>query len=433
MKHFTSLGLALALFTGIKAQEVFVPINYSALEKKIAKSEIEIADPKKNMDPKTWVRRGEAMLSAYEVDLEQIYEGMNPTNLTLFYPDPVTGTEEINGVNYETYSYERIRFYFDNNALAMWKKTTWAYDKPLAEAYRSFLKASELDQEGKLGEKLTADLTKLNSHLKKFGINCYYAGSKEDALENFELVLLVNKIPVLKGVKDTLLIQYSGIIARELGMYQKSVEHYEELSTIDNEPNTFLLIKEDYLKLQDTVKALSTMERGFQKFPDTLSIVANLVDLYIRTNQIKEGLTTIESALSQNPNKGELYYWKGRLQLNTTEENRIDQALASYAIAVEKSPSLYYAYYDIGFIYFLQGQDLFTRAGEEKDKEYREEMIKVATEHYNKSLPNLEKALELNTSNMDIRKETLDTLKRVYYKLQMNEKYDEASEMLRNL
>jgi len=157
------------------------------------------------------------------------------------------------------------------------------------------------------------------------------------------------------------------------------------------------------------------------------------VDLYIRTGKIEDGLKTIEGALVNNPEKGEFYYWKGRLQLNTTDDDRITKALDSYNLAITKNPGLYYAYYDIGFIYYLQGQDLFTRAGEEKDIKFREEMMKVGTENYEKSVPNLEKALELNTSNMDIKKETLDTLKRVYYKLQMTEKYDQATEMLKNM
>jgi len=107
--------------------------------------------------------------------------------------------------------------------------------------------------------------------------------------------------------------------------------------------------------------------------------------------------------------------------------------LESYNTAVQKSPDLFYAYYDIGFIYFLQGQDLFARAGEEKDKLLREKMVEVGKENYMKSLPNLEKALELNISNKEIKKETLDTIKRVYYKLEMMDKYEAATEQLRNL
>ncbi len=433
MKHLLIICLAAIGFSSLKAQDVFIPINYSALEKKVAKSNAEIADPKKKVNPKTWIRRGEIMLSAYEVDIEQIYEGMNPTSLILFYKEPVKSTEEIDGKSYDVYSYERARFYFDNNALVMWKRIKMAYENPLIEAYNSFIKAEELDTNSKLSDDLLADYKKLKDHLKKNGINNYYTGNKEEALTNFELVLTINKRSLLKNVIDTVLIQYSGIIAREIHQIDRAIMHYKVLASVDNQPNTYLLLKEDYLKQKDTLNALSTMEEAFSKYPDTLNVVANLVDLYIRTDKIQEGLTTIETALSHNPEKGEFYYWKGRLQLNTTDEDRITQALASYDMAISKNPELYYAYYDIGFIYFLQGQDLFTRAGEEKDLKFREEMIKVGTENYELAVPNLEKALELNKINKEIRRETLDTLKRVYYKLQMTEKYDEASEMLKNL
>jgi tetratricopeptide (TPR) repeat protein len=218
-----------------------------------------------------------------------------------------------------------------------------------------------------------------------------------------------------------------------MGQYERAIKHYKVLANVDNEPNTYLLIKEDYLKLKDTVSAISAMEEGFRKYPDTLNVVANLVDLYIRTAKIEDGLKTINTALANNPDKGEFYYWKGRLELNTAGDDKITKSLESYNIAITKNPTLYYVYYDIGFIYYLQGQDLFTRAGEEKDIKYREEMIKIGTENYEKSVPNLEKCLELNVNNLEIKKETLDTLKRVYYKLQMTEKYDEASGMLKNL
>jgi len=410
-----------------------VPINYAALEKKVAKSNSEINDPKKSLDPKAWLKRGDIMISVFEVDLEETYEGMNPVNLVLFYKNPNKGSETLNDKNYEVYSYDRIKFFFENNSLAMWEKTKYAFEDPLLEAYNSLVKTCELDQAGKLSDKTKESLTKLKNQLKIEGINSYYRGFKDIALRDFEMVLAVNKLPILKGEIDTMMIQYAGIIARELKQTEKAIKLYKELAEIDNQPNTFLLIKEDYLSMKDTINAIITVEKAFKKYPDSLNVVINLVDLYIRSNRIDDGLKTIDAALAHNPEKGEFYYWKGRLQLSATGDDRIERALESYNTAVQKSPDLFYAYYDIGFIYFLQGQDLFARAGEEKDKLLREKMVEVGKENYMKSLPNLEKALELNISNKEIKKETLDTIKRVYYKLEMMDKYEAATEQLKSL
>lgn len=433
MKRILIICLSVMSFIGVNAQDVFVPINFATLQKKIVKSDAEIADPKKSIDPKIWMKRGVLMLQATDVDLEQIYEGMNPTILASFYKNPVVSTEEIEGRSYQVYSYERIKFYFENDGLASWVRLKSAYENPTTEAFNCFAKATELDVAHKLNDALFENYNKLKVQLKKNGINAYYRGDKEAALDYFEMVLDINKLSVSKNFIDTIMIQYSGIIAREMNQYERSIKHYKELASFDNQPNTFLVLKEDYLKLKDTVNAVITMETALKKFPDTLNVVANLVDLYIRTNRIEDGLKTIDASIAQNPEKGEFYYWKGRLQLNTTADDRITKALESYEMSIVKSPDLYYAYYDIGYIYFLQGQDLFERAGDEKDKKYREEMIVLGTENFNKSLPNLEKALELNSSNREIKKETLDTLKRVYYKLQMTDKYDEASEKLKNI
>lgn len=433
MKRILILCLAAIGFSSLNAQDVFVPINYTALEKKISKSDAEIADAKKSTDPKVWVKRGELMLSAYDIDMEQIYEGMDPIKLQLFYKDPVKKTEEFDGKTYDVYSYERINFYFLNKALAMWDRTKYVYPEPMNEAFKCFSKAIELDQAGKYSEKIHDDLEKLKNQLKKEGINSYYRNDKEGALKRFEMVLDIDKLPLLKGEVDTIMIQYAGIIARELGQIERAISHYKELAAVDNQPNTYLLIKEDYLKLGDTANAIASIEKAFTLFPDTVNIIANLVDLYIRANQIEKGLSIINAAIQNNPDKGELYYWKGRLELNMEGDDKIDNALKSYALALEKNPDLYYAYYDVGFIYYLQGQDLFTRAGDEKDIKYREEMMDLATKDYEKALPNLEKALELNNANKDIKKETLDTLKRIYYKLQRTDKYNEATEKLKNM
>jgi hypothetical protein len=37
--------------------------------------------------------------------------------------------------------------------------------------------------------------------------------------------------------------------------------------------------------MDDTTNAILTMEKAFEKYPDTLNVVANLVDIYIKTKK----------------------------------------------------------------------------------------------------------------------------------------------------
>ena len=175
------------------------------------------------------------------------------------------------------------------------------------------------------------------------------------------------------------------------------------------------------------------MKEGLTVFPDSTNVLANLVDLYIRKNMVREGLETVNKAIEKSPNNGFYHYWKGRLLIKTDDENRIEQALEAYQRAIDNDPKLSYAYFDKGFIYFLLGQEFYNRAGEEKDIKNRDLLNKEGHSNYEKAIPLLEKAAELSITDKNIVIESLETLKRVYYKLQMMDEYNSVSEKLKSV
>lgn len=436
MKRLLIITVFFSLFTGLLAQESgLVLLNYNTLERKWEKSNEDIEHEKKGINPKTWMDRGELLQDIYNIDLEYLSEGTAKTELQLYYKDPLSvSTVQDADQPTEILEYERIKYFMVNDALSRWEKTKMVTDNPLDKAYEAFKKTLELDEKGKYTEDVKEELTQLKTMYKQSGINSYYSNNYKEALHDFEMVLKINEMDMFEGEIDTIMVQYSGIIAREIEDYEKAAEYYTKLTEINfGGPSTFLNVKNDYLAMEDSARAIEIMEKAFDKYPDTLNVVANLVDLYIRTNNIQKGLGKVNQAIDNNPDKGELYYWKGRLLLNTEDEDRIDQALEVYEKAIEKNPTLYYVYYDIGFIYFLQGQDIFNQAGQERDAERRKQINEIATEKYEEAIPMMKKSLELNESNTDIKKETLDILKRIYYKLGMDDAYNEVTNELNNL
>ena len=434
MKRLSLIIFSIIGSFALQAQETVLLLNYNTLKKKVDKSNVEITNPKANMAAKTWVKRGELMQDVFRVDLQQIYDAMDALQLKLFYKEPLKESDiTLNGSNCHVLEYERMHYYFINDGLSSWKRIKLACDNPLDEAYNSYVKAIELDNGKKLLPGIKVSLTDLKRQFKQLGINDYYSGSKEKGLESFEKIVKIDNLPLFNGEKDTLMIQYSGIVARELGDYRKAIDYYKQLNQLKKDPNIYLSIKEDYLRLSDTTNALSIMEEGFAAFPDTVAIVANLVDLCIKTNKVDKGMIIVSKAIENNPTNGLFYYWKGRLTLKTSDNDRIDKALAEYNKAIEINPKLSYAYFDIGFIYFLIGQDFFARAGQEKDAKIRDLLNKEGINNYNKAIPMLEKAVEMNPEDKIIKKEAYDTLKRIYYKLQMMDKYNEVNEKIKNL
>ncbi len=417
MKRLLVITIVLAGMMNLNAQDPAILLNFSSLSKKLEKSDAAINHEKKKMKSATWFNRGKLMQDIYEIDLEYLREGSSLIEIKTFYKDPIS-IEEGKEPGAKIYKYERINYILTDGALSRWERTKMVTEDPLDKAYKAYVKSMELDPEGKMTEKLKKEFETLKANYKQNGINYYYSEKYKDALHQFTRVLDINKLDMFEGEIDTIMVQYAGIIAREVGDYETAIKYYKELTDIDyGGPNTWLNIKVDYMSMNDTLSALKTMEEAFEKYPDTLTIISNMVDMYIKAGKIEEGLNRIDAAIEANPVKGELYYWKGRLLLNTEGDDRIDSALATYEKAAELNQTLYYVYYDIGFIYFLQGQDIFNQAGLERDAEIRKQITDIATEKYEACIPMMENAYELNSKDMMIKKETLDVLKRVYYKL----------------
>ncbi len=436
MKRLLIITVFFSLFTGLSAQDAgLVLLNYNTLERKWEKSNEDIEHEKKGVNPKTWMNRGELLQDIYNIDLEYLSEGTSKSELQLYYKDPLSvSTVQDAEQPTEILEYERIKYIMVNDALSRWERTKMVTENPLDKAYEAFRKTLELDEKGKYTDDVKEELTQLKTMFKQNGINAYYSNNFEEALHDFDMVLKINEMDMFEGKIDTIMIQYSGIIAREVGDYEKAADYYTKLAEIDfGGPGTYLNVKNDYLAMEDSLRAIEIMEKAFDKYPDTLNVFANLIDLYIRTDNIQKGLTKVNQAIENNPDKGEIYYWKGRLLLNTEDEDRIDQALEVYEKAIERNPALYYVYYDIGFIYFLQGQDIFNQAGQERDAERRKQINEIATEKYEEAIPMMKKCLDLNESNTDIKRETLDILKRIYYKLGMDDAYNEVTNQLNNL
>jgi tetratricopeptide (TPR) repeat protein len=435
-KVFVALGIVALAFAGVSAQEgatTVVLLNYSTVKKKVEKSDADIQDPKKNIKAATWEKRGELFQDVFMLGLEQLQEGMNASTMQLFYKEPNNiETETKEGALHEIYVYDHMKYTFVNGSLQQWERIDPIVEDPLREAMDAYFKALELDDKHKLGDKIKEKLTELKDQLKREGVNDYYTGEYDEALDAFENVLEVNSLDLFAGEMDTIMIQYSGIISREIAgktndreLYQNAIDYYKQLAEVDfGGPNTYLQIKMDYLALGDTLGALEVMKEAFSKYTDTVNVIANIVDTYIQLKQFQEGLDFMAKAIEANPNIAESYYWNGRLLINMKEAEYIDKAIESYKKAGELNPNLYYVWYDMGYIFYLQGADFYDRASLEEHDPTRDKLLELGKEKYADAIPALEKAYSLNEENPTVKYDTLDLLQRIYYKEQMMDDYE---------
>lgn len=443
-KLITLVIIALAVIS-VNAQEAstVVLLKPSTVKKKVDKSDEEIKDPKKSAKAATWMKRGDLYQDVFNIGLEQTQDGMDTKMLTLFYKQPISIENKTleDGSLEETYIYESMKYVFLNGALQSWERVNPMHEDPLGVSIEAYTKTLELDEAGKLEAKVKEAFIQVKAHLKRQGVNGYYSENYESALSSFEDVLEINELDLFAGEFDTTMVQYSGIISREIAgktdndeLYLKSIEYYKQLAGAGfGGPNTFLQIKMDYISLGDTLSALEILKEAYTKYPDTVNIIANVADTYIQLKQIDEGIAFMNAAIENNPNIPESYYWLGRLYINMEEVESIDKAIEAYSKASELDPSIYYVWYDMGYIYYLQGADFFERSNEETHDATREKLIELGKEKYQAAIPILEKAYELNEENESVKFETLDLLQRIYYKEEMTEQYERVKELKNNM
>lgn len=445
MRKLITLVIIATAVLSMNAQEgtAVVLLKPATVKKKVDKIDEDIQDPKKGAKASTWQKRGDLYQDVFNIGLEQTSDGMDTKMLMLFYKEPNSiETENMDdGSLKETYIYDVIKYVFVNDALQSWEKINPIHEDPLRVAIDSYVKARELDTKGSLDDKIKDSMIKVKDLLKRDGVNSYYSEDYEGALASFEDVLEINSMDLFAGEMDTTMIQYSGIISREIAgktdnkeLYKKAIGYYKQLADVDfGGPNTYLQIKLDYISIGDTLGALELLKEAYAKYPDTIDIIANVANTYIELKQIDEGLAFMEGVIESNPNLPESYYWQGRMLINKEEVEYIDKAIASYNKAGELDPSIYYVWYDLGYIHYLQGADFYDRSAEESDNAVREKLIELGKEKYMLAIPVLEKAYKQNDANATVKFETLDLLQRIYYKEQMTEDYERVKELKANM
>ena len=182
---------------------------------------------------------------------------------------------KISNALHEKYIYEHMTYTFVNGALQEWERIDPIHEDPLRVAMDAYFKAMELDEKAKLAEKIKESLIVLKGQLKREGVNKYYTANYDGALNSFENVLEVNSQEMFTGEMDTVMVQYSGIIAREIAgktenneLYLKAIQYYKQLADADfGGANTYLQIKMDYMSVADTVSAMETLQEAIDDLP----------------------------------------------------------------------------------------------------------------------------------------------------------------------
>jgi tetratricopeptide (TPR) repeat protein len=353
---------------------------------------------------------------------------MPASEARLYLKDPnETKTVQENGRSFEHHVYDRVTLIYENDVLQDWVETEVLHPDPLREALSAFEEALKLDEKGKLNNKVLDQLENLKRMAESDAIRHYSKGEFDKALEKFEIVMDASETEVYDNYIDSIIIYNAALAAKNAGNHELSVKYFEKSTEIGyGGSDAFYLLKNEYVALEDSAMALDALQRGYRLFPDTTLILFELVNYYLSIGNADEGMRFLELAEEQESDNPSIYFAKGTLYERMGEK---EKAMEEYDKSIDVDPEFFNSWFNKGALYFNNAVELYDIANTKEDLDEYNKAKATADDELKKAIEPMNKAHELNPAE----RAALETLKTIYYRLQMTEEMEEVQEKLDNM
>ena len=319
------------------------------------------------------------------------------------------------------------------------------------ESYEYWLKADELamvpmlDKKGRevVDTKTRNNISKKmleyykDQTLVKYGVFLNERKDYAGAFKAFKMHIDMPELPMMQDPKiqkdmprDTTYIQYkyyAAIFAIQAELHEEAIPLLESLKNGDFEAiSTNQFLYQEYVNVKDTVKFLETLKNAIARFPQEPWFLQNLINYYIYSGQEQQAIDYLTTAIEREPNVAQYHLIKGNLNEN---QKHYDEALVDFDNALRLDPSLADAMAGKGRVYYNQAVKLNEDAASISDNKAYKKALEEMNAVFKESLPYFEKAHEMAPEERSY----MQTLKGLYYRFGMEDKYNEMDEKLNNL
>ena len=381
-KVFAVLALA-AVFSFANAQVKSI----SAAQKALEKAEADVNNPKKADKFPTWIKYGQALVDAYNAPAGNGWLGASKSEIQLVSnnekPESVQQVE-IGGQTWEKEVYPTRNYYYGvpSQQLLIIEITKPIRENALSEALDAYKKAAELDVKGSKTKDITAAIQNIAGKFTEDAYAAYTLGDLAKASKLFECAAVASETKPMNQIDSNSVYNagFTAWLAGDVDRAEKFFERSYEIGYYGEDGETFAKLADIAEKKGNNDKGRDYLEEGFQKFPQSQSILVGLINYYLNNNGSTDRLFELLGEAKKNePNNPSLYYVEGNIcgQLGKTEE-----AAAAYDQCAVIDPSYAFGYIGKGQMYY----NLAIKYSEEASNEMDDAKYMALVEKFENSL-----------------------------------------------
>ncbi len=303
---------------------------------------------------------------------------------------------------------------------------------PLTKAMESYKKSLEYDpkKENPKKEYFAEIMVNVDKQYRTFfdtAIAKYNKKNYREAMINFgksaEVLETVNVI-------DTLSL-LNGALCAGLANEKKIEKEYYLKLLVGNyrSPNVYSIISDLYLKEKDSANAFKYIRMGLKQYPNNMTLFNSEINIYLTYNIVYKAMSNLNIAAKKDTANYSIPFALGTLYDNIANdtsktvaqrEQAFGNAGKSYAKALQLKPDYFDAAFNLGALNLNKASDILMKANNlppDASAEFAK-MKKEADEYLAKAMPHLEKALEIQPTDVN----AMNALRQIYTRLNLTDK-----------
>jgi len=384
-------------------------INDASFKAKLEKSNADIANPKKAGKAATWFNRGKLCADAIVEPSKNLFSGLDANMLAMSMG--VAPSETKDGV----YVFDWVDVHTKDNKVKAWKVKKEVLPDAYNIAKEAFLKAYELDNG--MAAKIKTALDALINHYAELGSASLDISEYKAAIDAYLKAVTLQENPAI-GKQDSRYYFFAGQLAAFLGAQEakyfadgeKYLTKANELGYKDEQGNLYYFLFHCYYGQRDKgqdylAKAKSALLEGIEKYPRNERIMEGLIQLYTSEDGVgnpADLVERIDKLLAEKPDNADLWFARGQVFFKL---KNFDECINSFLKINDLKPNDYDTNFYLGYFYMAKGDEVNRAFNSRLDsinsqEEYQAGLNEVNAA-YMKSLPWLEKAMELKPESVD--------------------------------